>query len=270
MRKTLFLISLVLSSAACSDAAEYREKTGAPDNSAVPQAVATPTAAAAAAGKLSEENQRYSFGYAWPRQASAIPELAAELQRRAATEQAALKEQADEEWDSAVAGEWEPRQHSYEQEWSVVSDLPGFLSLTGRWSAYSGGAHGIYGLESLVWDRKQGRAIGGIDLFRSPAALDRALASKLCDALNRERADRRGQPVDPASGDEFDACPGVADAVVLVGSSSKRAFDRIGIYFGPYVAGSYAEGEFELNFPVDAAVLDAVKPEYRSAFAAKR
>jgi hypothetical protein len=57
---------------------------------------------------------------------------------------------------------------------------------------------------------------------------------------------------------------------VIVGSSNGRTFDRIGVWFGPYLAGPYAEGAYELNFPVDAAVLGAVKPAYRSAFSVKR
>jgi hypothetical protein len=67
----------------------------------------------------------------------------------------------------------------------------------------------------------------------------------------------------------FNSCPPISDATVLVGSSTGRAFDRIGIWFGPYVAGPYSEGAYELDFPVDAAVLRAVKPQYAGAFAAR-
>ena len=61
----------------------------------------------------------------------------------------------------------------------------------------------------------------------------------------------------------FDECQKVADATVLAGSSNGKAFDRIGIWFGPYVAGPYAEGAYELNFPVDAKVRAAVKAAAR-------
>ena len=57
---------------------------------------------------------------------------------------------------------------------------------------------------------------------------------------------------------------------MLVGSSNGRTFDRIGIWYGPYVAGPYAEGAYELDFPVDARVLAAVKPEYEAAFSQAR
>ena len=42
-----------------------------------------------------------------------------------------------------------------------------------------------------------------------------------------------------------------------------KRFDRLSVYFGPYVAGPYAEGDYELDFPVTASVLDAVKPRLR-------
>ena len=96
--------------------------------------------------------------------------------------------------------------------------------------------------------------------------LEQALGSRLCDALNREREERRGLAVQPDGDDIFDKCPGIDEATVLVGSSNGQGFDRIGIYFGPYVAGAYAEGAYELDFNVTASVLDAVKPQYAEAF----
>ncbi len=37
--------------------------------------------------------------------------------------------------------------------------------------------------------------------------------------------------------------------------------------YTPYVAGAYAEGDFEFTLPVSPAMLRAVKPDYRDAFA---
>jgi hypothetical protein len=121
-----------------------------------------------------------------------------------------------------------------------------------------------------VWDKAKSQAVPAIAMFRSPAALDRALDAKLCAALDAERTKRRGEPVTPSADDMgFDSCQQVKDATVLVGSSTGKAFDRITVWFGPYVAGSYAEGAYELDFPVDGAVLGAVKPEYAGAFAVR-
>lgn len=267
MRTRLFLIPVFLSSFACSQADEYRDEVGVV---AETSSDASDNTVAAQAVSLEEETDQYMFAYSWPEEAAAQSGLADELQKRADRNLATLQEEAERDFAAAQEGDWEARPHSATTEWKVVAELPEWLSLSGDVSTYSGGAHGLSGKMSLVWDKQNQRAIKGVDMFVSATALERALGAKLCDALNAERAKRRGQPVDPEAGDPFSDCPDVDEATVLVGSSDGKTFDRIGIYFGPYVAGSYAEGSFELDFPVTGAVLDAVKPEYASAFSVQR
>lgn len=268
MRASLFLISLALSSTGCSDSAEYADKTGVEDVTAAP---AGPTAAPVAQAHAAEQStERFEFSYSWPAEAAAEPGLAAHLASKEAAMLAGLRAEADEDWDGAEGQEWTPRQHSASEEWKVVADLPGFLSLSGHLASYSGGAHGMYGMQSLVWDREAGKPMRGVDLFTSPVALEQGLGRKLCDRLNAARAKRRGMEVEEGSEDMFDKCPGLDEAEVLVGSSNGKTFDRITVYFGPYVAGAYAEGDYELDFPVTASVLDAVKPQYAGAFSIRR
>lgn len=271
-RWSLFPISLLLSSAACSSETDYAERAGLDGDA---RAVAR-TAPAAESMRFEDKDERdggyREFSYAWPEAVGAQPALV----RLLTAERDRLLAQEKSEYAAAIADAPADcvtcRNRSYAMEWKVVADTPGFLSLSGDFSTYTGGAHGMYGLRSLVWDKTKGRALEGAALFASPEALQTALGAKLCSALNAAREAKRGEPV-PAPGPDdmgFNACSAVRDATVLVGSSNGRTFDRIGIWYGPYVAGSYAEGAYELDFPVDAAVLGAVKPEYRAAFAAKR
>ena len=268
MRAPLFLISLALSSAACSDGTGYAERAGVETEPTSPTANATPVAAKAQ--ELEEETDRYLFAYAWPAEASAEPGLAKVMKTKADALRARLVADADEDWDAAQDAEYTPRQHSASMEWKVVADLPRYLSLSGEMASYSGGAHGMYGVQSLVWDREEEQAADGIALFNSPVALEQALGQRLCDTLNAERSERRGFAVEPDSDDMFDKCPGLDEATVLIGSSNGKSFDRLAVYFGPYVAGAYAEGAYELDFPVTASVIDAVKPAYAGAFSVKR
>lgn len=270
MRASLFLIPLLLSSAACSSQTDYARETGVEGD---PAAVATPKAQQVAfTDNVKRDDAEREFSYKWPAQVSAQPELVAQL--TADREKTLAQEKS--EWETALK-DCPPdavpcRNRQYAMEWKVVADTPRYLSLSGDFSTYTGGAHGMYGRQSLVWDKQAKAAIDGAALFQSPAALDAALGPKLCAALNKEREKRRGEPVGPAGGPDdigFDSCQYTKDATVLVGSSDGRAFDRIGVWFGPYVAGSYAEGAYELNFPVDAAVLKVVKPEYAEAFAVR-
>ena len=55
----------------------------------------------------------------------------------------------------------------------------------------------------------------------------------------------------------------------LVSNPLPASFDRLTVYAGPYVAGPYAEGAYEIDLAVDSAILAAVKPEYREAFSAR-
>lgn len=235
---------------------------------AAASASAATTAAAGAvafADNAEKDGGSREFSYTWPAQVSAIPALAA----RFTAERDTLLAEQKTNWDAAIkefAGEdcASCKSLSLSKQWKVVADLPRFLSLSAEIYAYTGGAHGNSGFEALVWDRQAGAGIAPTAMFRSDAALQDALGSAWCKALKTERMKRMGADY---SDDGFFSCPGIADLTVLPGSSNKQAFDRIGLIAAPYVAGSYAEGPYEVTLPVTPAVLAAVKPEYRAVFA---
>lgn len=258
--------------AACSSPEEMAQETGvakaearAGSGSAAATASANGGGAVAFADNAEDGEAVREFAYAWPAQVSAIPALAARLTAErdgALAEQkadwtAALQEFAGGDCIACV-------NRGYEKTWEVVADLPRFLSLSASTYAYTGGAHGNGNFDALVWDREAGAAIDPKAMFRSPEALQEALGAGWCKALKAERTERLGEDY---SDDSIFTCPPIADLVVLPGSASKTAFDRIGLLAAPYVAGSYAEGPYEVTLPVTPKVLDAVSPEYRAGFA---
>lgn len=244
------------------------EETPTASSTATPEPSASATADAPTGGarQITEETDAFLFEYAYPQEAGDIPGLAAWLDRRMDRERSTLEREANEGREQARDNGFPFNKYSSNTTWEVVADLPGWLSLSAAFDSYQGGAHPNYGFDSIVWDRGNERAVEPASFFTSIAALDVALEGRLCAALTAERAERRGMPVDSDSGDGFDTCTSVEDATILLGSSNGEAFNRIGIQFAPYAAGPYAEGSFEFTFPVDQALLDAVKPEYRSAF----
>lgn len=263
-----FLALAVLALAACSSPDEVAEDVGVEDKPT--EATASATASSTKAVKVREETKLFLYEYAYPAQAAAIPALAAVLDARGAKARDEMIGEARElEAEEGDPGEFPVPQHSFEEEWQVVTDLPGWLSLSGFFSTYSGGAHGMYGMEGYVWDKQRGRGMDSADLFRSPDYLGSTMGNRVCEALNKEREERRGEPVGE-SDDMFNGCPDLSESTILVGSSNGKTFDRITVWFGPYVAGPWVEGHYELDFPMTSAMLDAVKPAYRAAFSAKQ
>ena len=209
------------------------------------------------------------FVYRWPAAVSAIPALAAKL----AAERDQLRAEQKAEWDVSLK-EYAGQDcggcmiRDFQKTWKVVTNLPRFLSLSVDVYEYSGGAHGYFYTDALLWDRQARAAIMPEDLFRSPAALQDALGAEWCRALKAERIKRMGAETSQMIEDDgIFPCPPIADLAVLLGSSNRRRFNRIGLIAAPYVAGSYAEGQYEVTLPVTAKVLAAVKPEYAAAFA---
>lgn len=274
MHKALFLISLALSSAACSDATEYRDKAGVAEGaSPSPQGDPAPGAAKAEPFALTDNEQKdggaREFSYSWPVEVSREPRLVTQFKATIAEDVASQKRDWQESIAACPADAVSCRNNSLSVEWKVVANLPRYLSLSSDIASYTGGAHGNYGRSALVWDREAGQSFDPKDMF-DLAALEKTTASQRCRLLNVERAKRRGAPVSEDSTEWPEDCPEMESVILFVGSSTRKAFDRLGFYYGPYVAGSYAEGEYEVDLPVNSAILAAVKPAYRDAFAVKR
>ena len=218
---------------------------------------------------LTEETDLYLFQYQYPAAVGEVPELAELLDRRQERARASLARSSATARGEARDRGFPYNKHSYLAEWKVVANMRDWLSLSADVATYSGGAHGNYGIEALIWDRLAQRALQGIDLFTSPAALREAVDERFCELLDEERAKRRGEPVVADAEDGFTQCPPMDDLVLLLGSSNRRSFDRMTLYAGPYVAGPYAEGAYEINLPVTRAVIEAVEPQYRDSFRAR-
>lgn len=267
MRAVLVLASLILV-AACGK----EEPAPAPtaSDAAFATAPASEAPPPAEAVSIKTQNPRYSFSYAYPAAAAGIPALKAQLDNEMAKARAELASIAKEGESAAKAEDFEFNPFDQSTKWTVVTDLPGWLSLKRDYYEFTGGAHGNYGTGALLWDKAAGQARDVLTLFVSKAAFDAALRPAFCNALDKQRAERRGAPVDRTSGDSFDDCLAPSDVTVLLGSSNKQQFNRIGLIADPYAAGPYAEGSYEVTLPVTPALLKAVKPEYRAAFAAGR
>ena len=149
-------------------------------------------------------------------------------------------------------------------EWKLAGQTENWLSLIENGSTYFGGAHGSYGLSSVLWNSGAQRLLEPINLFESEDALEEALGDRFCTALDTQRMARRGGEATD-SDDMFGRCPSLEELELVLLSNGEK-FDRLMLYAAPYVAGPYAEGDYEVELGVDDAIREAVKPRYRDDF----
>ena len=238
-------------------------------DAASPASMAAATAAGEGGARaVSESNDLYEFAYAYPAAAGAIPALKAWLDGDLAKAKTALIRESKADRVEATKNDYPYRAHSSTARWKVVSDLPGWLSLSSQIYVFTGGAHGMTNFDTLLWDKAAGMRRTPLDLFVGKSALRSAIKTPFCAALGRERAKKRGSDYRPGPDDPFSQCIDPVDETTLIlGSKGGQRFDRVGFLIGPYAAGPYAEGTYEVTLPLTSALLRAVKPEYRGAFA---
>lgn len=272
MRKVSSVLALGLLLASCDLINPQPKPTPTP----TPSPSASATAPASGARSVEEETDDFLFAYAYPAQAGNIAKLARLLDARADRLRAQLAEQSAQGRADARGNGFPFNKYSTTVKWDVVAETPDYLSLSAQLTSYTGGAHGDYGFDSLVWDKRRNRELQVGEFFTSLAALEEVVGADLCEMLNAERARRRGPTAaeDQATAgiapdDPFNSCVPLSDTTLLLGSTNSAKFNRIGVQIGPYVAGPYAEGSWEFTLPVTAQVLASVTPEYREAFAAR-
>lgn len=239
------------------------EAVGAEGSDAPSEAAPTP----APSGRSVEvSNDLYEFSYAYPDAVGPVPGLAALLDTRLEEARNRLILAARDDRAAAKKDGYPYRPHSFGAKWSVVASLPDWLSLSAEIYTFTGGAHGMTVFDTLLWDRRAETARQPVDLFASAEALRAAVRMPFCDALDREREKRRGEPVRRDSGQMFTECIDPMAQTLILGSANDTTFDRIGFLVAPYEAGPYAEGTFEVTLPVTAKVMATLKPQYRSSF----
>jgi hypothetical protein len=157
--------------------------------------------------------------------------------------------------------------HPYETQvsYDTAGQSDRLLSLERQVYSFTGGAHGSTGSGAVLWDRKLARELAVSDLLQPGTSWTGAIRQPFCTLLNREREDRRGEPV--KSDDLFGDCPKYQDVTVLLSDDDKNArFDHIAVIADQYVAGPYAEGPYEIALPITAAMIERLRPEYRPSF----
>lgn len=208
------------------------------------------------------------FSYAYPAQAAALPVLVEKFAKDRASSKADALAMAKEDSAAAEDSGFPFRPHSVETQWRVAADTPRFLALQSETYVYTGGAHGMTGFEALLWDKARKRETSVKAVMTSPAAFAAAIREPFCAVLDKQRAEKRGEPV-VRGDDEFTKCIDPMEQVLVPTSKDGKLIDSITVIVGPYSAGPYAEGSYDVPLPVDAAMRKAIKTEYQDGFVAE-
>ena len=273
LRSTLPLAVLFLA-AGCTPVEDKEEPAPPPAEEAADEApvtMADPPAPGArpTAVRMVEENDLFDFEASWPVEAAAEPLLDARFREQAVASKAEIRRMAEDEKKMRDENGLVFHGLSTSTVWTTAGQSERLLSLSGEASSYTGGAHPNYGAVSILWDREQDKEVTMRALFGRNASLDGALREEFCRKLDAERDNRRGGvEIDGTFGE----CPDISSDIVVVPTDAdgNGKFERLMLIASPYVAGSYAEGSYEIVLPMTQARLAAVNEMYRPSFEAMR
>lgn len=215
--------------------------------------------------KVEEENSLYNFTYSWSAESAAIPELVKRFTADKDKVKADLVADAKADRDERLKEGFPFNAYDTQKSYETAGESDRLLSLELAVYSFTGGAHGSGGSGSLIWDRVLKREIGIQDMLLPGASWTNAIRQPFCVLLNREREKRREEPVKPD--DMFGNCPAYKEVTVLPADTDKNGrFDHLTVIADQYVAGPYAEGNYEISLPVTATMIERLKPEYRPSF----
>jgi hypothetical protein len=285
MRTLLIVVSLIaLAGCDHSPAAEMVNDTAMPDQPevppqvALPQAIKRPPVTGTNNGRrVRIANDGFIWSYSYPAAVGAIPEL-----RQIYDEQLADTLDADKSMARSVAIDRRnrgrpmvPLSMFYRTE--VVANLPAWLSLSSRaWEGLGNAQNDPYS-GGRLWDKTAKLERQPIDLFVSKEALACAIDDPVLAWLKREPAHQRmldwGKQMRRIAPADYVCLIPVSYGLIL-GSTNGRTFDRLGVLIQPLSGGTEdnprTDHAIELTLPVNEAILQAVKTEYRQSFTLAR
>ena len=214
---------------------------------------------------IGRENNDYSFAVLYPAAADPIPALRQILRRDAAASERRTIAAAAEFRRERGSDSGERIPMSHEQQWTADADRPELLALSSAATFYLGGAHGGFRYHSILWDRRGGRQIRFLQLFGDQRSAARLLTRQFCPALRAAQRERLGNEYSEVS---LLPCPDIANQPITMRTDSSGRIQGFTVLLAPYVAGSWAEGPYEVELPLTGALRRLILPRYAPAFAA--
>jgi len=230
-----------------------------------PATAAAPTEPPAKPFVYDVENELIEFHYGWSAEAAAVPELAARFREDMEKREADVIGGAKDDKASREKEGFDFHPYMSSTQYDTAGQAERLLSLKVDVGSYEGGAHGNHGTGSVLWDRQARKEIKDVDVFAEAANRDRLLTQRWCDALNKAREEKRGEPV--GGGGMFDDCPKLDEIAIIPTDKNRNGrFELLTLIASPYVAGPWVEGDYEIELAVTPDLLAGLKSDYRASF----
>jgi len=260
MKQGLAIGLAMLALAACDTQQAETDPAPAPRQTAAQAADGTDTSVPASDLLVKRDTPELDFLWRAPPELAEAPTLLSMLRAQALS--SAEEMQAGAEEDMKLRPADAPKlAHFFVQDWTVAADTPALLNVRADISMYTGGAHPNHGFAVKYWDKTERREISFSDLFTDWTAAEKLLTPAYCTALDAERVSRRGK----IESGLFDDCPPLGDQPVALVSWPGQDISGFRVLLAPYVAGPYAEGDFEIELPMTDALHALIKPQYLKA-----
>lgn len=206
------------------------------------------------------EDELLDFRYSFPTLAGSYPELLSKIEAdRSASYAEALEDARGDAEIRAEDPSYNFHPHDFWRDWTVAGQTERLIALRSHTEWFTGGAHGNRNSGLMMWDKDNKTALPFDALFIDGSAYWSAIKDGYCKDLIAERMRRVSESIADCSSPK-------GLVLVPVDTNSDWAFDSIHVIADPYVAGAYVEGTYEIAFPVNAAFVSHLKPEYRSSF----
>jgi hypothetical protein len=208
----------------------------------------------------------WTYAFVYPPEAARIPALDSWLRSQSEEDLSRERDENDADGLGALAryakeyAKENPEGRLFsEKVYSVDSDLPALLALSKWTSEYSGGAHGWFAFETLLWDKAGNRVLKPEQLFSDAAAATAEIGALLCpvlaEARRREAARGGGGFSGPCAAPPYDFTLLAAGRQV---TTLKITFTELD---------GYAGGTYEVHVPVTERLRALVTERFRTSFA---
>lgn len=200
-----------------------------------------------------------------PAAAASIPALKAEILRRYAAASKSVARDAVEDKQDDPQG-FHP--YLFDSEWRVTFENPDVISLSALNVSDENGAHPNNDYDTIVWVKKQGRAVALTDLFvkaQLPGALH-DIAESAKRSLRKKFPHEEGQPADfdPVDGN-IAADPAKLGSYALTYAKGESKANGIVLLWGAGGPWPNVMGDIKLSIPV-SVFRKYLTPQWKTVF----